>query len=290
MAEMAVTALVPWFGGKRTLAPKIVEAIGDHRAYWEVCCGSMATLLAKPRAAMETVNDLHGDLVNLARVVASGRWVELYRRLVRTLMHEALFDECKAEVADTIGPVAPSIDDVDREHVERAYRYFVMSWMGRNGSSGTIGYNITVARRYTSNGGSGAFRFRQACESVQAWHERLRSVLITQVDAFEMLDRIEDKAGSAIYVDPPYLKKGAKYVHDFSGIDHHRLAKALRRFERTRVVVSYYDEPWLRKQYPADDWEWIDCAMSKALVNQGMRDAGGAVKAPEVLIVNRRAS
>jgi hypothetical protein len=37
----------------------------------------MAVLMAKPAATMETVNDLHGDLVNLARVIAHETYAEI---------------------------------------------------------------------------------------------------------------------------------------------------------------------------------------------------------------------
>ncbi len=47
MSEAKITAIAPWFGGKRTLAPRIIEALGKHTAYWEPFCGSMAVLLAK---------------------------------------------------------------------------------------------------------------------------------------------------------------------------------------------------------------------------------------------------
>lgn len=45
---MKITALAPWYGSKRTLAPRIVEQLGEHRAYWEPFCGSCAVLFAKP--------------------------------------------------------------------------------------------------------------------------------------------------------------------------------------------------------------------------------------------------
>lgn len=49
-AAPIITAIAPWFGSKRTLAPRIVAELGSHRAYWEPFCGSMAVLLAKPAA------------------------------------------------------------------------------------------------------------------------------------------------------------------------------------------------------------------------------------------------
>src|SRR6185503_21186345 len=124
--------------------------------------------------------------------------------------------------------------------------YFTFCWQGRNGSAGSNGgQNFCV--RYTSKGGSPGTRFKSTVDSIESWHERLRAVVILNEDAFGLLQRIEDLAGTAIYVDPPYLTKSAKYIHDFNPEDHARLAEALHRFKRTRVVVSYYDHPELKR-------------------------------------------
>jgi DNA adenine methylase len=281
-----IKAIAPWFGGKRTLAPKIIAELGPHKAYWEPFCGSCAVLMAKPECPMETVNDLHGDLVNLARVLASDRYAELWERSHRTLMCDQIFLECREAVATPADP-APSVDEVAAEHVLRAWRYLVCSWMGRNGAGGTGLTNITLAARYTSNGGSGGFRWRSAVGSIPAWHERLHAVHIRRMDAIEMVGKIEDSAASAIYVDPPYLTKSTKYVHDLESEDHHRLAEQLARFQKTRVVVSYYDDPRLEGLYPQDRWTKVACPVVKGLVNQSMRDQRGGKKlAPEVLLLN----
>jgi DNA adenine methylase len=89
---MKVKAIAPWFGGKRNMAQEIVAAIGPHVTYWEPFCGSMAVLFAKPACRMETVNDLHGDLINLARVIQNEKLgPAFYRRLRRVWMHETTF-------------------------------------------------------------------------------------------------------------------------------------------------------------------------------------------------------
>lgn len=88
-----------------------------------------------------------------------------------------------------------------------------------------------------------------------------------------------------IYADPPYLAKGAEYLHDFDWLAHRRLATALRRFKQTRVVVSYYDHPDLATLYPG--WTKVDCEMTRALVSQGKRGQRGSKEtAPEVLLIN----
>ena len=278
--KMTIRALAPWFGGKRNMAPVIVKLLGKHRVYWEPFCGGMSVLLAKPPCVMETVNDLHGDLTNLARVIQrEDMAVALFNRLARTLMSEQLFHEA-AERYHKRGYGGDGEPDVDT-----AYDYCLCAWLGRNGVAGTLSYNQGFCVRYTANGGHAAKRFQSVMESIPAWYNRLRNVTILCRDAFELLPRIEDKAGTALYVDPPYLVKGAKYVHDFAPQDHERLAKLLHRFEKARVVLSYYQHPKLAELYP--DWAQHKIEVSKALAHQGSRGQNG-VKAVEVLLVNER--
>lgn len=270
----ALTALVPYFGGKRSLAAEIVSRMGPHRAYWEPFCGSMAVLLAKPVSAMETVNDLNGDLVNLARVIRDEfDGPRLYRKLRRTLCVEELQQEAKDKLKDETDPF------------DRAYWYFLDSWLGRNGVVGTKSSNNGFCVRFTANGGSPSVRLESAVRSIPAWHRRLRRVIVLRKDAFWLLAKIEDSPNVVIYVDPPYIVKGAQYLHDFAFDDHGRLAKALNRFQRAKVIVSYYTHPDLEALYPADRWEKIPLAATKGLAHAGRR---GAVKveAPEVLLVN----
>lgn len=280
MTDMKIKAIAPWFGSKRTLAPLIVAELGPHAAYWEPFAGSLAVLLAKPLSSSETVNDLHGELINLARVLRDRETAfELYGALLRFVMHEGLFHEA-AEHYRTRGR-RPAPEEPD---VQRAIEMMVCSWFGRNGVAGTESYNQGFCVRYTKNGGPAATRWRSCVDSIPAWHHRLRGVTILNRDAFTLLERVEDADRVCIYVDPPYLAKGAKYVHDFEAADHHRLAALLRRFDHARVVVSYYDAPRLAELYPG--WTKRKLDVSKSLVNQDMRGGGGAVKAPEVLLLN----
>ena len=278
-SEMKIKALAPWFGSKRNLAPVIVELIGDHRVYWEPFCGSMAVLLAKPPCVMETVNDLHGDLINLARVIKNGKLgPKLYRMLRRTMMCEVLFREA-AERYHQRSYYMP----LDEPDIDRAYDYFICAWLGRNGVAGTASYNQGFCARYTANGGHAAKRWESVIASMPFWRRRLTNVTIMQRDAFEILAKIDDRKGTVIYVDPPYFVKGAKYIHDFEDTDHKSLAAMLCRFKETRVIVSYYDDERLDGMYPG--WSRKEIIVSKAMANQGARGSKD-VKVKEVLLVN----
>lgn len=276
---MKIKAIVPWFGAKRKLAPQIVEIMGPHRVYWEPFCGSMAVLMLKPPCEMETVNDLHGDLINLARVIQDkDLGFKLYEKLSRTLYVEQLWRESKERGISGETNGQPDID--------RAYDYFVVSWMGLNGVSGTARCNYQFALRWCRGGGQGARRWRSVVESMPAWHKRLANVVIVQRDAFEILENIKDKRDTVIYCDPPYFDKSDKYVHDFTAEQHEQLAQSLRRFSKGRVLVSYYDDPRLKVLY--EGFNRIEFNVS----TQSLRNATrGKKKKPrkqqvEVLLVN----
>lgn len=277
-----ITAILPYFGGKRNLAGRIVAELGPHRAYWEPFCGSMAVLLAKPECRMETVSDMNGDVCNLAAVIRDASMgPTLYRRLRRTLLSEDVY----AIAAQVIRGSGIRVRMDDAERVERAYHFFLSSWFGRNGTCGVDPRRIgtTFSVRYTNNGGHAATRVCAAVDSIPAWRRRMRGTTILRRDGFAILERIEDAYGTAIYCDPPYVVKGAEYLHDFDAEDHPRLAELLRRFKRARVVVSYYEHPLVRELY--DGWAFKSIDVSKALANAASRGTKGA-RGAELLISN----
>jgi DNA adenine methylase len=295
-AAAKIKAIAPWFGGKRTMAPSIVAELGKHTQYFEPFCGSMAVLFAKPPSQKETVNDLHGDLINLARVLQDGPSAEvLYTRLAVTPFSEDLLEQARWELAEL---TAMPERGITPGMLDRAYWYFLASWMGRNGTAGTARVDYQIAVRWTKNGGSPTVRWRNAVESIPWWHKRLLNVVILRRDAFNIVDRLEDVKETAIYVDPPYhastrgkIKdgRGGKYLHEFNhdsplfGDDHDRLAAILRGYRHARIVVSYYDCPEIRRLY--DGWTFVDHTRQKHLHAQNGRGARPK-DAPEVLIIN----
>lgn len=292
--EMKIKALAPWFGGKRTLAPRIVAELGKHTQYFEPFCGGLSIILSKPPSQKETVNDLHGDVVNLARVVSDEAMApKLYDRLQRAVMSETLLAEAGDRLSDesSLQLIMGHWADVPAEvRVDRAYWFFVGCWMGRNGTAGTARMDYQIAVRWTANGGSPTVRFRNAVECIPAWHDRLRNVVILRRDAFEIIDRFEDVESTVIYADPPYAQETrgemerpsqARYLHEFQhgggGLfsvseDHHaKLAKSLCRYKHARIVVSAYDCPRYRDLYKG--WTFVDCRMLKLLHQQNGRGA-----------------
>jgi DNA adenine methylase len=295
MMPMKIKSIAPWFGGKRAMAPLIARELGPHVSYFEPFCGSLAVLFGKDPASQEMVNDLHGDATNLAWVLQDPDMCEaLYERAQRTLFAEKMIREMWKELGNS--------NPGDQVDADRAYKFFVFSWAMRNGVAGTSrmrGNGFQIALRFTPRGGSSGIRFRNAADSIPAWHQRLRNVVITRRDAFKLLPRFEDTADLAIYADPPYLPEtrsgyaaaGAtsRYHHEFDhdnpmfGDEHRLLRDELCRFKNARIVISYYDCPRLRKLYAG--WTFVDCTRHKNLHVQNGRGLGRR-DAPEVLILN----
>jgi DNA adenine methylase len=136
-------------------------------------------------------------------------------------------------------------------------------------------------------------RWKRVVETIPAWHERLRGVSILHRDAFDVLPRIGDEEGTVIYCDPPYVQSSRgsseRYMFDFEQNllhdDHARLASALARFRKGRVVVSYYDCPRVRHLYAG--WQFVNAKRRKNLANTGRAKPSLGKGNDELVIVNR---
>ena len=70
MHAMDASPIIPWMGGKRRLADRLIPLFPAHECYVELFAGGAALFFLRPMPARcEVLNDLNGDLVNLYRVV-----------------------------------------------------------------------------------------------------------------------------------------------------------------------------------------------------------------------------
>lgn len=265
-APKPLGGLAPWFGAKRKLAPQIVELLGPHTMYVEPFCGSMAVLFAKPPCRHEIANDFNRDLANAATVIADpDRSRDLLARLHLTVASQEIHARYKTVLAE---PFAGALGDVDR-----AYAALVVWWLGRSGCAGTKNSRTGFAARYTSGGSSVATRWRSLVAVVPKLSARLRTVDVLNTDGFTVLRQCQDKPGTAIYVDPPYVVKAGEYQHDAPKDPavakkwHGALAAACSRFRHARVLVSYYPHPLLDDLYDPAHWRRVDFAVRKSMTN-----------------------
>ncbi len=306
MAEApAITALAPWFGGKRRMAPAIVrqlcwdperqvERVPDYFA--EPFCGSMAVSMAMPKVQTHLVSDLHRELIGFAEVLAGPNGPALVARCERTLCCESIYDDACKQIERFRG-MRPYLPDT-QSAFDRAWAFYVAAWLGPNGLIGTE-HNARFCARFGPGGGSPAKRFQSAADSLPWFMERLREMVILNRDAFEVIGSIQDKPGVAIYIDSPYTREtrvSGEYVHEFEDKqgatmfgaedDHDRLAAALGRFKHARIVVSYEDCDRVRELYAG--WDVIDMGQHKNTSNAA-KAGRSSDQAPEVLLINNGA-
>lgn len=233
-----------YHGGKWRLASWIVRHFPPHRVYLEPFGGGASVLLNKPRAELETYNDLDGQVVTFFRVLRE-RPAELVRALELTPWSRAEYELSHEPSEDAL---------------EAARRFFVRSWQSIGGPTAQWrnGWRYQVKRGTWHN----AAILWCELEHLYQVAERLRGVQIEQRDAFELIPRY-DSPDVLIYLDPPYPHdtrskwKGAAYESELTDEDHMRLAK-LARASQAYVVISSYPSEMYADLYEAHGWQRVE--------------------------------
>lgn len=219
-----------YFGAKTTLGSEIAALFPSHRHYVEPFGGSLAVLLAKPPAPMETVNDLDSRLMTFWRVLRE-RPDELERLC-------ALTPHSRAEYAAAYEPC----DD----ELESARRVWVILSQGRGGQILTTGWRYEQDPR-DGRSSSTPIRLASYVSRIAPCAARIAGVTLECRPALEVIRDYGRHPGVLIYADPPYPSSvrpaTARYGCEMPGDDSHReLLEALLGC-RAAVVLSGYAAP-----------------------------------------------
>lgn len=217
-----------WHGGKWRLARWVQQYFPPHRFYCEPYCGAASVILQKPRAYAEYLNDLDNDLINLFRVLQNKNQAqELIRLITLTPFARAEF-ELAYEVTD--------------DHVERARRLCIRSFMGFSSASGNIEHKTGFRSRSFRNNTGPAMDWRNYPDSLLCVVSRLRGVTIESRPAIEVIRRL-DTPETLFYVDPPYIAStrnnyGA-YRYEMTDSDHEELSTTLKQCKGYVLLSGY---------------------------------------------------
>ena len=199
----------------------------QHRSYLEPFFGSGAVLFNKPPSAIETINDIDGDIVNFFRVLR----------------------ECPNELAEAISLTPYSREIFDDAHenrgvdpFDRAYRFAIRSRMGHG------------FKTYQKTGSKIDVFARERSYCVDVWNKmpsmlgeaalRLKGVQIEQRPALELIKKFNHD-NVLIYADPPYLlntRGGKQYRHEMNEQDHMNLLSALVKHKGFVILSGYPSE------------------------------------------------
>lgn len=220
------TPLVPWIGGKRRLAPQILPLFPHHECYVEPFAGAAAMFFEKAPSKVEVLNDVHGDLVRLYRVVQH-HLDEFVRQFRWALTSREMYRWASSTPPDTL------------TDIQRAARFFYLQKLGFGGKVD----GQTFGTATTSKARLNLLRLE---EDLSAAHLRLHQVTIEHLDWAACVARY-DRPHTLFYMDPPYYGT-AGYGADFELDQYDQMAARLRSM-KGKAVVSVNDIPAMRKAF-----------------------------------------
>lgn len=232
-----MNAVLKYPGAKNKIATQICSYIPEHKVYLEPYAGSLAVLFNKQRSHIETVNDLHDEVVNFFRVVRdSGN--ELQRLIELTPYARSEYELAYEESSNDI---------------ERARRFCVRCWMGF-GCANLYKNGFKTGQQ--TNSPNPAVAWSKLSETLLLASERLKGVQIENLPAVELINRY-DTADVFMYIDPPYLhstRKNYLYKHEMTDTQHEELLKVLIAHPG-KILISGYDSD-LYNSY-LDGWQKV---------------------------------
>ncbi len=251
-------------GAKANLARWTVSTFPErHKVYLEPYFGSGTVFFEKPRCGLETINDLHGAVVNYFRVLQQ-RPEELMRLMFTTPWARDVLLLARATAPEGEDPVLA------------ACRTAVRSHMGI-GSDIRDGAQNGCRMSYSSNANPAAV-WRKMFERIPRAAARLQGVQIENRPALELIRKHRDPE-AMIYCDPPYML-GTRKVDDIYELemteeDHAEMLSALDDHPGPAAVAGYPHELYFEM---LADWQ--------AVYTKGYSQPGAQPRV-EVLWLNR---
>lgn len=232
--------IIPWLGGKRRLADRLIPLFPEHECYVELFCGGAALYFLRPvQAPVEILNDINGELVNLYRVVQH-HLEEFVRQFKWALSSRQVFKWLQDTRPETM------------TDIQRAARFFYLQHHAFGGK--VAGQNFGTATT------SPTVNLLRIEESLSAAHLRLASgTTIENLPWSECLSRY-DRPQTFFYADPPYWETEG-YGVPFPWEEYERFAEAMRTC-KGRVMLSINDHPDIRRCFDGFSTHELDIKYS----------------------------
>lgn len=226
-----MNAPIRYFGGKSNMVSHITDCFpekGTYDMYIEPFAGSYSIGLKNcADVPVEIYNDLNKNVYSLYKVLQDG---EMYRKFKErcdlTVYSEDFRDEYKESLRK---------DELDT--VERAFKFF---YVNRTSHNGIGGFSInTIIRRKMSKSVSDML---SAIDKMGELHQRLSKVIVTNKDAFEVMEKYNTE-NVFFYCDPPYFwstRTSARYETDMDEEKHYQFIDLCLGM-KAKMLISGYD-------------------------------------------------
>jgi DNA adenine methylase len=227
--------IIPWLGGKRRLADKLIPLFPPHECYVEVFAGGAALYFLRPLPAQtEVLNDINGELVNLYRVVQH-HLEEFVRQFKWAISSRQIFKWQQLANPDTL------------TDIQRAARFYYLQ-------QHAFGGKINGQSFGTATTGP-AINLCRIEENLSAAHLRLSGTYVENLP-WQQLMRRYDRSHTFFYCDPPYWQTEG-YGVDFGFEQYQALAEFMRSC-KGKVMVSINDHPDIRACFDGFYMEGVD--------------------------------
>jgi DNA adenine methylase len=239
---------ISYYGGKQTLAAKIVALLPKHNLYCEPFIGGAAVFFSKPPSAVEVINDTNKELINFYRVIQND-FVSLEKEIRITLHSRDLHR--KAKVIYDNPDMFPEI--------KRAWAVWVLANQSFSSMlDGAWGYDIKKAAMPK--------KLHNKKESfTEDYAIRLQNVSIECTDALRII-RSRDTAQSFFYCDPPYYNSDMGHYDGYTLEDYTALLETLAGIEG-KFMLSSYESPILKEYTAANGWNTAKFQMKVSVAN-----------------------
>lgn len=225
---MQTKTLFPWPGGKTRLLPHLLPLLSanPHTCYVEAFAGGAALLFARDPARVEVINDIHGELICLYRVVAH-HLDEFIRQFRWALTSREMFRWAKLQHTETL------------TDIQRAARFFYLQRLAFGGkvAGQTFGTSTTSAKR---------INLLRLEEDLSAAHLRLHRVVIESLGWRECMERY-DTPHTLFFLDPPYWQTEG-YGVGFPLDQYEQLAEVMASL-KGRAILTINDHPDMRRVF-----------------------------------------
>jgi DNA adenine methylase len=257
---------IRWVGGKSRIRKAVIPLIPSHSCYVEVFGGAGWVLFGKPPSDVEIFNDIDGELVNFFRVLQSSPH-DLAASFKWELVSRAEFERLAA------------LDPGKLDSLERAHRFYYLIMAGWGGESNYPRFSTSISDGGHGNRLIGALNHLET--KLLPIHDRLRNVIIEDLDWRECIDRY-DTERTVMYLDPPYPQNGANYLHNMRDWkEHEALARRLAE-AKCRWILSSYDNSGVREMYA----DYTVASVGSVSGMEATKNGGSRVPNEEVLVLN----
>jgi len=223
---MTFHPIIPWIGGKRRLAKRILPLFPEHTCYVEPFAGGAALFFLKEPARVEVLNDFNSELVTLYRVVQN-HLEEFVRQFKWSLVSRQMFEWLKDTPPQTL------------TDIQRAARFYYLQKMAFGGkvSGRTFGIAPTEPPR---------LNLLRIEEDLSQAHLRLSRCYIENLDWKRCIEKY-DRPSTLFFCDPPYWQTEG-YGVEFGIEQYHELASAMKA-AKGKVILTINDHPEMRKVF-----------------------------------------